>query len=107
MICDELLSAELVSLEVGRTPFNSFASSEELETSWLKDMGKKVASHVKAFAESTKANAEKETTCFSRFFFVTPPTTWRSRLVLNALFAPFVVARNGLQVDLGPYPDLK
>ena len=27
--------------------------------------------------------------------------------MLNALFAPFVVARNGLQVDLGPYPDLK
>ena len=82
MICDKLLSAELVSLEAHLFDAIQWNPTRlgQLEKT-LKSVGKKVASRAKAFTTSTLKNLDKEAACFSRFFFlVTPPTTWCSRL---------------------------
>lgn len=70
MICDKLLSAELVSLEAHLFDAIQWNPTRlgQLEKT-LKSVGKKVASRAKAFATSTLKNLDKEAACFSRFFF--------------------------------------
>ncbi len=65
MICDKLLSAELVSLEAhlfDATQWNPTRLGQLEKT--LKSMG----NGAKSFASSTAKNLLKEATCFSRFF---------------------------------------